>query len=168
MAVRGIGVAGFTLLYAFYSMRKPRSQPLRRLAETLIGLYLGTALYSMLESPEDREAFLNLVPGSSVTLYIYALFLGTACLCYLPGLYVYDVTQALLPVLCISTIFVDCNMHYWTVKRGVDYWNQVRLLGDSVCIIMGVLMMLTCSVKTLPLSEEELRQHEERGHFHTD
>ena len=168
MAIRGVGVAGFMLLYAFYSVPKPRSQPLRRMAEILIGLYLGATLYSTLESPEEREAFLHLVPGSSISLYVFALFIGTAFLCYLPGLFVYDVTMALLPVMLINTIFVDCNIHYWTTKRGIDFWNQIRLTSDNIAILMGVIMMLVCSVKTLPVSAAELRRQEEREHGHTD
>ena len=156
------------LMYAFYTEPKPRSQPLRRMAETIIGIYLGATVYSVLESPEDKEAFLKLVPGSSITLYIYALFVGAACLCYIPGLFVYDVTQALFVVLLINTVFVDANVHYWTHKRGLDFWNQIRILSDGVTVLMGVGMVLSCSKKVLPLTEEELRQHEQRERAHED
>lgn len=168
MTLRCMGVAGFTILYAFYSMRKPRSQPLRRLAESIIGIYLIAIIYSSIESPEDRTAFVNLVPGGNFTLYVYALILAGAAMCYLPGMFVYDVSLFLLPALAVSCVFIDCNVHYWTYRRGLDFWNQIRLMADSIFIVMGVAMILSCSVKKLPVSEEELRRQEAREAAHED
>ena len=137
MSHRMLGVAGYVILYAYFTMPKPRSASLRRIGETLVGLYLICATYSLMESPEDKAAFLKLVPFGNVSLYLYALLLGTSALCYVPGMFVYDVTQALILILPLSTLFVDCNIDYWTNKRGMDFWNQIRLLADNFAIVMG-------------------------------
>lgn len=164
MALKMIGVAGITVLYAFYSMRKPRSLPLKRMAESIVGIILGALMYMVLESDEDRTAFTTLMPGGNISLYAYTLILGGSALCFLPGWYVYDVAVFLVPALIFPCIFVDCHINYWTHKRGVDFWNQIRLMSDGMYLISGVVMMLVCSVKKLPVSEAELRRQEEREH----
>jgi hypothetical protein len=164
MTLRCIGVAGFTIMYAFYSMRKPRSQPLRRIAESIIAIVLGSLVYLVLESPEDRNAFTNLMPTGNIALFLYALILAGSAMCYMPGWYVYDVSIFLLPALILPCLFVDGNINYWTNKRGIDFWNQIRLFSDSLFMVLGTTMILVCSIIKLPVSEEELRRQEEREH----
>ena len=147
MVHRMVGVAGFFLFYAYFSSSKPRSPQLRRMAEIIVAIYLMCAMYMSIESPDDRMAFSKLVPGGSYALYIYALMMGVCMLCYLPGMYVHDVTQALVIVVALSTIFVDSNIKFWTRKKGMDFWNQIRLISDNLAIITGLLIYLTCTKK---------------------
>lgn len=149
MAHRLIGVAGCFVLYSFFTSPKPRNQQMRRIAEILLGLYTFMAVYSLVESEEDKAAFLKLFPGGMVTLYGFVIAYCVVAMCYLPGYFVYDASQVFCLVLLTRTAFIDCNVDYWTKRRGMDFWNQFKLIADNVCIVMGLVMYLTCVKKTL-------------------
>jgi ABC-type multidrug transport system fused ATPase/permease subunit len=155
MANRMVGVAGFFLLFAYFVSQKPKPKLLRRLGELLVSVHLLVATYSILQTAEDREAFLKLVPGSQPMLFVFATLLVSIGLCYLPGLFVYDVTQVLIVVLSLMTVIIDMRMSYWTERRGLDYWNQLRLLLDNVAIIAGCVMYLSCSRKKFVPSDDD-------------
>lgn len=142
-----IGVAGYFLLYAFFTASKPRPRWLKRTGELLIGIYALAATYTVLQSAEDKEAFLKLVPGSQPMLFVYTTLLAAIGLCCLPGQFVYDVMQALFVILLFSTLLVDARISYWVQRRGIDYWNQLRMLSDNFAIIAGATMYLACSKK---------------------
>jgi len=150
MSTRLIGVAGNFLLYTYFVSRKPQSRLLRRSGECLIGLSVVLSTYSFLAVAEDREAFLKLVPLGYVMLFVYGTLLGTIGLCYIPGLFVYDVTIGLAVLLSASTVGVDMRVWYWTQRRGIHYWNQMRLIIDNLTIIVGALLYLTCAKRDLP------------------
>jgi len=120
---------------------------------------LGT--YGFLQIPEDREAFLKLVPFGYVMLFVYGTLLGTVGLCYIPGLFVYDVTIGLVVLLSMSTIGIDMQVWYWTQRRGLHFWNQMRLIIDNLTIVAGALMYLTCAERELPPLPEEDHPHTE-------
>jgi len=163
MSTRLLGVAGSFLLYAYFVSRKSQSRLLRRSGECLVGLSVMLSTYSCLLVAEDREAFLKLVPFGHVMLFVYGTLLGTIGLCYVPGLFVYDVTIGLVILLFASTAGIDMRMWYWTQRRGLHYWNQMRLIIDNVTIIIGALLYLTCADRELPPLpvEEETPQVEE-------
>jgi len=151
MSTRLLGVAGNFLLCAYFtSPRPPRPGWLRRVGECLVGCSVLFSTYSVLAVAEDRDAFLKLVPCGHVMLFVYGTMLGTVGLCYIPGLFVYDVTIGLVMLLLASTVGVDVRMWYWTQRRGVHYWNQVRLIIDNLAIIAGALLYLTCAERDLP------------------
>lgn len=154
MATRLVGMAGMILLYAFFTMPKPRSHQLRRIGEILFGIYLIATTYMMIESPEDRRAFITHMPGGQVTLYMFAIILACSALCYLPGLFVHDVTQACVILLFASTTLIDFDINYWVTRRGLDYWNHIRLLIDNVFIVISLAMYLACT-KTRSMPEEK-------------
>lgn len=165
MSHRMLGVAGFVLLYGYFTMPKPRSQSLRRSGETLVGLYLLCAAYTQMESPDDKAAFLALVPFGTVSLYIYVLLLATSALCYLPGMFVYDVTQVLILLIPTVTIVVDCNLGYWTKRRGMHFWNQIRLIADSLAVTLGAIFYVACTKKRIVIREDDetIRYHDKKG-----
>ena len=140
MSHRMIGVAGFYLLFAFFQSSKPRHKPLRFIGHIVVGIYILAAAYIVLQSPEDKESFLRFVPGSRPVLFVYGTLLATVGLCYLPGQFVYDVTLALIVLVTASTAFVDTRFSYWTTRRGIDYWNQMRLVTDNIMIVVGAVM----------------------------
>ena len=144
MVSRMIGCAGFFFLYGFFMMKKPRSHWMLRTGETIVGVYLIAATYAIVESKDDREAFLSLVPGGKYSLYVYILLLATCAICYLPGLFVRDVTFALILLQLVNLIFIDSNIDYWTQKE-MDYWNQMRMISDDACILLGSLMFVMCT-----------------------
>jgi len=165
MSTRLLGVAGNFLLYTYFVSRHRESRWLRRVGECLVGLSVLLSTYSVLMVAEDREAFLKLVPFSQVTLFVYGTLLGTVGLCYVPGLFVYDVTFGLVILLSLSTTGVDMRMWYWTQRRGLHYWNQVRLIIDNVTIIVGALLYLICAERELPplpVEEKTLRAEDGR------
>jgi len=150
MSTRLIGVAGNFLLYTYFISQKPQSHLLRRSGECLVGLSVMLSTYSFLVVAEDREAFLKLIPLGYVMLFVYGTVLGTIGLCYIPGLFVYDVTIGLAVLLSASTVGVDMRVWYWTQRRGLHYWNQMRLIIDNLTIIIGALLYLTCAERELP------------------
>src|SRR6218665_601717 len=147
MALRMIGVAGFFYIYAYFCDSRPRHKLLKRIGEMTVGVYTLMATYMVLQSPEDKEAFLRFVPGLHNALFVYATLLAAVGLCYLPGRFVYDLTVILLLILTISTCLIDTKLDYWTTKRGLDYWNQIRLLSDNFTLIAGTILYLSCSKK---------------------
>lgn len=154
MSSRLVGTAGIIMLYAFFTMPKPRSQQLRRIGETLIGLWLVSITYALVESREDRSAFTTFMPFGEATLYVWAVVYGVCALCYIPGMFVHDVTQVLVVMLWISTMVIDCRIHYWTSRWGMDLWNQIRLLSDNITIILGLAMYLSCTKKWVSPKED--------------
>ena len=150
MSTRLLGVAGSFLLYTYFISRKPQPRLLRRVGECMVGLSVILSTYSVLQVTEDRDAFLKLVPFSHVTLFIYGTVLGTIGLCYIPGLFVYDVTIGLAVLLSATTVGVDMRVSYWTQRRGLHYWNQMRLIIDNLTIIAGTLLYLTSAERDLP------------------
>jgi len=137
---------------------------LRRVGEFLVGCSVMFGTYSILQVAEDREAFLKLVPFGHVMLFIYGTALGTVGLCYIPGLFVYDLTFGLAVLLSTSTLGVDMRMWYWTGRRGLHYWNQVRLIVDNLAMIAGALLYLTCAERELPpLPVEEKAPNADEG-----
>lgn len=155
MAHRIVGIAGYFILYAYFSGPKPRSKSLKRIGEITVGIYVSIATYVVLQSPEDKEAFLRFVPGAQSSLFIYATFLAAVGLCYIPGQFVYDVTVLLILLLTISTCLIDSQLSYWTDRRGLDYWVQVRLLADNMTILSGAILYLSCSKKKVIEDIEE-------------
>lgn len=165
MSTRLLGVAGNFLLYTYFISRKPQRQLLRRIGEFLVGFSVIFSTYSVLTIAEDRDAFLKLIPFSHVMLFVYGTILGTVGLCYIPGLFVYDVTIGLAVLLMASTVGIDMRIWYWTQYRGIHYWNQMRLIIDNLTIIAGALLYLTCAKRELPPLpvEEHAPQTEEAG-----
>jgi len=164
MSSRLLGVAGSFLLYTYFESRQTQPRLLRRVGECLVGLSVMFITYSVLQIPEDREAFLKLVPFGYVMLFVYGTILGTVGLCYIPGLFVYDVTIGLAILLSASTIGIDMRMWYWTQRRGLHYWNQIRLIIDNLTIIIGALMYLACAERELPpIPVEEVRPQTEES-----
>ena len=163
MSSRLLGVAGNFLLYTYFISRKPQPHLLRRIGECAVGISVMLSTYSVLIVAEDREAFLKLIPFGHVMLFVYGTLLGTVGLCYIPGLFVYDLTIALVVLLSASTVGVDMRMWYWTQRRGLHYWNQMRLIIDNLAIVAGALLYLTCTERELPPLpvEEETLQSEE-------
>ena len=160
MSSRLLGVAGYFLLYAGFESRQRAPRSVRRLGECLVGVSVMMSTYAVLVVPEDREAFLKLVPLSYVMLFVYGTILGTVGLCYVPGLFVYDVTVGLALLLTASTVAVDMRVWYWTQRRGIHYWNQMRMIIDNVTIITGALLYLLSAERDLPPLpvEEEISQ----------
>ena len=154
MVSRMIGVAGTILLYAFFTAPKPRPLQLRRFGEILVGVYLVCLTYMLVESNDDRTAFNRIIPGGDLPVYVVVLLLATACLCYLPGLFVYDIIQMLVFLIPFYTLCVDFNFYYWHKVKGMDYWNQIRLIADNVTIFLGMLMYLSCTKKQIHAKED--------------
>ena len=162
MSTRLLGVAGSFLMYACFTSQNPQPRSLRRLAECLVGFSVMFSSYSVLVVAEDRQAFLHLIPFSYVLPFVYGTALGAIGLCYISGLFVYDVTIGLVFLLLASTAGVDVRMWYWTQRRGIHYWNQMRMIIDNLAIVAGALLYLTCAKRELPsLRVKEKTPHSE-------
>ena len=155
MSSRLIGVAGMMILYGFFMSRKPRPQHYRRIGETLVGLYLFSQSYTFLYSKEDAEAIYRHLPGGDVTLYMCSSIAALGSVAYISSWFVIDITYTLVGFLTVLTLSIDLDISYWTKRRGMDFWNQMQLLADHMCIILGFLMYLACSTRhKLPVTEK--------------
>ena len=160
MAYRGVGSAATSAYYAFFTSQKPRNQQLRRFADVLLCLYCIFSAVSLVESAEDRAAFERLVPFSSVSLYVTVLLTCVAALACSISWFVYDVMQVFVAVAFLRTVFVDCNFDYWTRKNSVDFWNQFRMCADSFCVVLGMIMYLSCTKAPVYVKDEENKKDE--------
>ncbi|CAH1786193.1 unnamed protein product, partial [Owenia fusiformis] len=161
MSSRMVGVAGIFLLFGFLAGKKDsRNLQLKRLSEITIGVYILAYCYSIVNSPEDRKSFTDLIYGGQPMLYVIVTALMTCCLCHLGGFFIFDISLVLAITLSIMTLCIDCRVQYWTRKRGIDYWNQMRLIMDNVCVITGQVMVLTV-FKRKTYTEEPPTEHGE-------
>ncbi|KAK2189903.1 hypothetical protein NP493_94g03014 [Ridgeia piscesae] len=142
---RMVGVAGFFILYScVLNTSRQKTSQMRRVGETLVGIYLIFASYILYESPEDKRAFLRHVPGGDMfVLYAYIALLAGCAACFLPGYFQHNASQLLIVLVTLGTVMVDLDINYWIRQRGIHYWTQFRLITDNLCIICGLVMCVT-------------------------
>ena len=153
---RLLGTSGVVLLYNFFHANKPRPQHYRRAAETMIGLYFFSLFYMCLYSKEDSQSLIRHLPGGDTMQYVCV---GLACLgflSYISSYYVLDITYIMAPFVTVITVTIDCDIYYWTHSRGMDFWNQFRLLTDHLYIAIGLLMYITCSTRVTLLRDTDI------------
>lgn len=136
---RMIASGGVYLFYADLVSRSP-SRQLRKLSETLIGIYLVCFAYALLNSKEDKAAFIRIVPMGEALLYILTAIIGFCCICFLSGKYIKDGALALAIVATLYTAVIDGNLPYWTKRKNLDYWVQIRLIQEHVCLVLGCVL----------------------------
>lgn len=118
-----------------------RSVPLRRIGETIIGLYLLSIAYMLNESRDDKAAFYNTIPGGDYSRFIVTLMFVAGALCFFSGYFLRDICLAMVLVTLIMTVLVDGNVSYWTYRKGMQFWNQMRIVLDQGCLITGFYLM---------------------------
>ncbi|XP_060083499.1 transmembrane protein 101-like [Ylistrum balloti] len=140
MGVRHIGCAGMFILYSHLQDRKWTTH-LRRIGEITVGLYLLGITYVLNNSAEDKRAFLSHVVGGDWSRYFYTLIIACAALSFFSGYFLRDMSISVIILLTLATVFVDCDLTFWVDRRGMHYWNQIRIVLDDICLILGFSML---------------------------
>ncbi|XP_046552430.1 transmembrane protein 101-like [Haliotis rubra] len=137
MAVRQVGCVGIYVLVAFIHTKKEnRSEPLRRVGEIILGIYLFAYAYILNSSSEYKRGFLHHFLDSDWLRYFITLAIVACALCFLSGYFIRDMSVCAVVMLILVTVVMDLDFDYWT-RRGVHFWNQARLLLDSLTAVTG-------------------------------
>lgn len=140
MALRHFGCAGMFLIYSYiYDVQ--RLKQLRKIGETVVGIFLVAYVYALNNSPEDRKGFLSHIPGGDWSRFFFTLILACGAMCFFSGYFLRDISLSCMVVLAILTVFIDCDIRYWVNVKHMHYWNQVRLISDDLCLILGFAMI---------------------------
>lgn len=123
--------------------RKPRSRSLQSTGQVFLGIYLICVAYSLQHSKEDRLAYLNHLPGGELIIQLFFLLYGILALAFLSGYYVTLAAQILAVLLPPVILLIDGNVAYWHNMRRVEFWNQMKLLGESVGIFGAAVILAT-------------------------
>ncbi|KAM4622882.1 transmembrane protein 101 [Discoglossus pictus] len=121
--------------------QKPRSRSLQSTGQVFLGIYLICLAYTLQHSKEDRLAYLDYLPGGEPALQILFVLYGVLALSFLSGYYVRTAAQVLAVLLPLSLLLIDGNLRHWHGGRRVEFWNQMRLIGQNVGIF-GVAIIL--------------------------
>ncbi|KAM5150877.1 transmembrane protein 101 isoform X2 [Ictidomys tridecemlineatus] len=123
--------------------RKPRSRSLQSTGQVFLGIYLICVAYSLQHSKEDRLAYLNHLPGGELMIQLFFVLYGILALAFLSGYYVTLAAQILAVLLPPVMLLIDGNIAYWHNMRRVEFWNQMKLLGESVGIFGAAVILAT-------------------------
>lgn len=123
--------------------RKPRSRSLQSTGQVFLGIYLICVAYSLQHSKEDRLAYLNHLPGGELMIQLFFVLYGVLALAFLSGYYVTLAAQILAVLLPPVMLLIDGNVAYWHNTRRVEFWNQMKLLGESVGIFGAAVILAT-------------------------
>ena len=155
ICIRLLGVSSIYFMFAAKVSKESSSSQFSKFGQTVLGAYLLLSTYLLVNSSEDKTAFIKHVPGGEVALYVYILLLASSAISFFGGMFVYDMIQPVIVMLIISTSFIDSDINYWNRKRGVDFWIQIRLIMDNVSIILGLLFYLLTQKRDVPKSHVE-------------
>lgn len=142
MVVRVGGTAGIYCIFAYLADLKIKSTQLRRAGETIIGIYLVCITYMLINFEQDYDAFVYHVIGGEVIIYIVAAVLLGCGIAFFMGKYIRDVSAICAITLLFLILFTDVNTGYWQIK-GVDFWNQIRMIVDDLAVICGLGIIAT-------------------------
>ncbi|XP_005108336.2 transmembrane protein 101 [Aplysia californica] len=137
MCSRQVGCIGVYLLFAHIIDHK-KSNLLRRLGEILLGIFMFAYVYLLNDSREIRRAFLSHMVGDDWARYVVAMVIAACALCFLSGYFVRDMALCAAVTIATLTLVIDCDFTYWSLK-GVQFWNQGRMVADNLCICTGLL-----------------------------
>lgn len=88
-------------------------------------------------------AYLDHIPGGELTVQLLVVVFGVLALAFLSGVYVRMAAQILSILLPLVVLFIDGNLGYWHRSRHVEFWNQMKLIGQNVGIFGAVLILAT-------------------------
>ncbi|NXB03378.1 TM101 protein, partial [Cnemophilus loriae] len=121
--------------------QKPRSRSLQSTGQVFLGIYLICQAYSLQHSTEDRLAYLDHLLGGELALQLLCLLYGLLALAFLSGYYVRTAAQVLAVLLPLAILLIDGNLGYWHALRRVEFWNQMKLIGQNVGIFGAVVIL---------------------------
>ncbi|CAM9803056.1 unnamed protein product [Bubo scandiacus] len=123
---------------------KVRIRSLQSTGQVFLGIYLICQAYSLQHSKEDRLAYLNHLLGGELALQLLFILYGLLALAFLlSGYYVRAAAQVLAVLLPLAILLIDGNLGYWHDSRRVEFWNQMKLIGQNVGIFGAVVILAT-------------------------
>ncbi|XP_069093947.1 transmembrane protein 101 [Pleurodeles waltl] len=147
MYSRTIAIIGGLLILASGAgemyRQKPRNRSMQTTGQVFVGIYLICVAYSLQHSKDDRLAYLNHILGGEFTLQLLFVMYGLLALSFLSGYYVTTAAQLLAIILPLNILFIDGNLGYWHDSHRVEFWNQLKLIGQSVGIFGAVVILAT-------------------------
>lgn len=99
--------------------------------------------YTLQHSKEDRLAYLSGVLGGEIALQLLFVLYGVLALSFLSGYYITTAAQILSVILPPVVLFIDFNLGYWHDSRRVEFWNQMKLIGQNVGIFGACIILAT-------------------------
>ncbi|XP_053309659.1 transmembrane protein 101 [Spea bombifrons] len=123
--------------------QKPRSRSLQSTGQVFLGIYLICMAYTLQHSKEDRMAYLDFLPGGEPVLQMVFILYGILALSFLSGYYVRAAAQVLAVLLPLTLLLIDGNLGYWHKNRRVEFWNQMRLIGQNIGIFGAAVILAT-------------------------
>ncbi|ESP00813.1 hypothetical protein LOTGIDRAFT_238498, partial [Lottia gigantea] len=138
IATRHVGCAGIYILYSSFQEKKSLAsrQQLQRIGEILLGIYFFAYMYALNNNTEFKEAFGSHVPGGDWSRFIVTVVMATCSLGFITGFFVRDICLCSSVIIMFMAVILDGDFKYWT-RRGVHYWNVVRMAIDSMCCVVG-------------------------------
>ncbi|KAM6389955.1 LOW QUALITY PROTEIN: transmembrane protein 101 [Rhynochetos jubatus] len=123
--------------------QKPRSRALQSTGQVFLGIYLICQAYSLQHSREDRLAYLHLLLGGEPALQLLFALYALLALAFLSGCGVRAAARVLAVLLPLASLLVDANLAYWHRARRVEFWNQMKLIGQNVGIFGAAVILAT-------------------------
>uniref|UniRef100_A0A8C5WD14 Transmembrane protein 101 n=1 Tax=Leptobrachium leishanense TaxID=445787 RepID=A0A8C5WD14_9ANUR len=123
--------------------QKPRSRSLQSTGQVFLGIYLVCMAYTLQHSKEDRQAYLDCLPIGEPALQLVFILYGVLALSFLSGYYMRFAAQVLAVVLPLTLLLIDGNLGYWHTDRRVEFWNQMRLIGQNIGIFGAAVILAT-------------------------
>lgn len=147
------------MLFAFLKSNR-ETKMMQRIGELCLAGYLCAQAYLFNESYDDRKAIMDLVPGGIYARYVFTLLFACAGICFIASYFLKDISLTMAFVIIVYLMLVDTKMWFWQY-RGMTYWNQIRLVLDSVTILCGFLMLINHYENLKEEKEEENAQEDE-------
>nr|KAI8760651.1 transmembrane protein 101-like [Biomphalaria glabrata] len=136
MCTRQIGCVGVFLLFA-HILDKKKSIPLRRVAEIITGLYLFAFTFLINNIKEIQSAVLSHIIGGDWGRYVLTVMLAACALSFFSGYFLRDMSLCAVIAILSVVLLVDADFNFWS-KKGVQFWNQARILADGLCVCVGL------------------------------
>ncbi|CAL1535359.1 unnamed protein product [Lymnaea stagnalis] len=137
MCTRQMGCVGIYLLFV-HILDKKKSILLQRVAEIVMGLYFFAFTYLINNTNEFRGAVLSHIIGGDWARYIITVALAACALSFFSGYFLRDMSLCASAVIAIIVFTVDCDFKFWS-RKGVHFWNQTRMICDSLCVCCGLI-----------------------------
>ncbi|XP_071955092.1 transmembrane protein 101-like [Antedon mediterranea] len=121
-------------------IRRYRLRNLYPAGSRLLALHILFYIALLYYSPQDKKAFLSLVPLGNITLPLYMCIGLTCSITQLSDLKISLTSTIIIILHLILVVFIDLDFRYWT-SRKVDYWMQVEIVAKDVTIFGGLMLI---------------------------
>ena len=144
MLSRDIGVIGTYLIIASRSheelSRRYRLAKLYPIGRSFLASYFIVLAFQLNQEVIEQKAFIHRVPGGLAVVSLFCIICLISSFMLMSEMKVKTTAQILLVLLLIIIVFVDLDFKYWQGKK-VEYWNQITIVGNDVCMLAMLFML---------------------------